>query len=40
MELASHLGKKLLLLGLLNGMLYEVDMQDHREMTVELAYRR
>ena len=25
---ASHLGKKLPLLGLLDGMLYELDMQD------------
>ena len=28
MEFISHLGKKLLLLGLLDAMLYELDMQD------------
>ena len=28
MEFASHLGKKLLFLGLLDVMLYELDMQD------------
>ena len=28
MDLASHLGKKLLLPGLLNGVLYELNMQD------------
>ena len=39
MEFVSHLGKKLLLPGLLDAMLYELDMQDrtHREMTAELA---
>ena len=28
MEFAGHLGKKLLLPGLLDGILYELDMQD------------
>ena len=28
MEFVSHLGKKLFLPGLLDGMLYELDMQD------------
>ncbi|CAO2578492.1 hypothetical protein LEMLEM_LOCUS574, partial [Lemmus lemmus] len=36
---ASHLGKKLLLPGLLNGMLYEMDVKDHRKVTVKLSKR-
>ena len=36
MEFASHLSKKLLLPGLLDVMLYELDMQSP-QMTMELA---
>ena len=37
MEFASHLGKKLLFPEVLDVMLYEVDMQNHRKMTAEVA---
>ncbi|CAO2637977.1 hypothetical protein LEMLEM_LOCUS24248 [Lemmus lemmus] len=36
MELVSHLGKKLLLPGLLDVMLYELDMEDPQKMTAEV----
>ena len=37
MEFASHLGKKMLLPGLLDVMLYKLDMQDPQKMTAEVA---
>ena len=38
MELVCHLGKNLLLPGLLDVMLYELDLQDpQKKMTVEVA---
>ena len=40
MEFASHLGKKLLLPGLLDGVLCRLDVQDPQGMTAELARGR
>ena len=36
---ASHSGKKPLLPGLFKDMLYEMDMKDHRKVTVKLSKR-
>ena len=38
--ITSHLGNKLLLPGLLDNMLYKLDMKNHRKITAEPAKTR